>query len=104
MIEYSLEITESAKNDLKEIYNYIANSLMEPTTAEKQLERIEEGILSLKHMPLRIAMEHNESLKQRNLRKLIVDNYLIFFLVNEETYSVIIVRVIYGRRDWVALL
>ena len=104
MMEYSLEITDRAQHDLREIYNYIAESLMEPTTANKQLERIEEGILSLKHMPLRIAMEQNESLKQRNLRKLIIDNYLVFFLVNEETNTVSIVRILYGRRDWLALL
>ena len=44
---YSVVYSPKAKNDLKEIYTYIAFTLSVPTTAEKQINRIRKAILSL---------------------------------------------------------
>jgi len=104
MAEYKIEITIKAKKDMREIYAYLAYNLDEPNTADKLLDKIEEGILSLKHMPLRCAVEQDEQLRLGNLRKLIVGNYLIFYIVNEKTAMVFIVRILYSRRDWMNLL
>jgi len=104
MAGYKIEITIKAKKDMREIHAYITNNLNEPSTANKLLDKIEEGILSLGHMPLRFAVEQDEQLRLRNLRKLIIGNYLIFYIVNEKKAKVIIVRVLYSRRDWVNLL
>ena len=49
---YSVAYSPKAKNDLKEIYTYIAFTLSVPTTAEKQINRIRKAIRSLDFMPL----------------------------------------------------
>jgi len=104
MTEYKIELAMKAKKDMREIHAYIANNLKEPNIADKLLDKIETEILSLNTMPLRHGIERDEQLKRRNLRKLIVENYLVFYTVHEKTATVFIVRVLYARRDWMNLL
>ena len=104
MAEYKIEITARAKRDLREVHAYISGARKEPNVADELLDKIETKMLTLKSMPLRHAVERDEQLKLRNLRKLIVDNYLVFYTVSEKTEIVFVVRVLYARRDWMNLL
>ena len=85
MTEYRIEIANKAKCDIREIHGYIANTLQEPGIAGKLIDKIETDILTLKSMPMRYAIERDEQLKRRNLRKLIVDNYLVFTPFKKKT-------------------
>ena len=100
MAEYKIEITARAKRDLREVHAYISGVLKAPDVADKLLDKIETEILTLKSMQLRHAVERDEQLKLRNLRKLIIDNYLVFYIFNEKTETVFVVRILYARRDW----
>ena len=104
MAEYRIELTAKAKRDLQEIHAYIAKNLKEPGIADKLLDSIETEVLTLGQMPRRNALERDEQLKQRGLRKLVVDNYLVFYTVRETAETVFIVRILYARRDWMNLL
>jgi addiction module RelE/StbE family toxin len=102
--EYKIEITARAERDMLEVHAYVSGNLKEPNVADRLLDKIENEILTLKSMPLRHAVEQDEQLKLRNLRKLIVDNYLIFYTVDAKVETVFVVRVLYARRDWTNLL
>ena len=104
MGEYKIEVAVRAKRDMCEIYAYIADTIKEPNIADRLLDKIEAQIRTLNKMPFRQPVERDEQLKLRNLRKVMVDNYLVFYTVNEKTATVFIVRVLYARRDWVNLL
>ncbi|MCC9293478.1 type II toxin-antitoxin system RelE/ParE family toxin [Clostridium sp. WLY-B-L2] len=41
----------------------------------------------------------DETLKQRGYRKLIIDNYIAFYLVDDNKQQVIIMRILYGARN-----
>ena len=47
MKEYQVKITPKAKDDMEEIYNYIAYSLLAPQAAMNQYNNIADAILSL---------------------------------------------------------
>ena len=96
---YSIEIKESAWSDLKEIYNYIAGELMEPATAKAQYLRIEKAIFSLDSMPERCRRYEKDPWKSRNLRVMPVDNYIVFYLVDNENKTVTVIRIMYGRQN-----
>ena len=51
MDRYSVKLMSRALRDLDGIYDYIANTLLEPGTARDLSERIENAILSLEMMP-----------------------------------------------------
>jgi toxin ParE1/3/4 len=104
MKRYDLVIAEAAEADLDEIADYISYELKEPTTALKQLERIKEAMATLEELPERYSPVQDKYLAAKGIRKLPVDNYLIFYTVNRSTNTVNIARVLHGRRDWESLL
>lgn len=46
----------------------------------------------------------DEPLKARGYRKLIIDNYLVFYLVNENEGQVVIMRILYGASKYQNIL
>ena len=50
---YSIVYSSEALNDLKEIYSYIAFTLLASSAAEGQVNRIRKAIRSLTSMPFR---------------------------------------------------
>ena len=96
---YTVQITSRAETDLREIYGYIAYELLSPPTAARQLQRLEEEILSLDQMPNRYPAYQEEPLHSRGLRVMSVDNYLIFYIPDAATKTVSVIRVMYGGRD-----
>ncbi|MEQ8154228.1 MAG: type II toxin-antitoxin system RelE/ParE family toxin [Clostridiaceae bacterium] len=104
MNTYDIQITEPAEKDLYETGAYISKKLLEPETAKKVISRIAQEITSLEDMPLRNALVDDERLAYKGIRKTVVDNYIIFYIVTEESKTVTIIRILYGRRDWMNLL
>jgi addiction module RelE/StbE family toxin len=102
--KYNIEITKPAEKDLYEIGRYISRELLEPEIAKKMVSQIAIGIITLEEMPLRNALVADARLAYKGIRKIMVDNYIIFYLVNEEIKIVTIIRILYGRRDWINLL
>lgn len=104
MKAYHLVITEPAEADLKEIADYIAKELREPSTAQHLISTIAEAVLELEQMPKRYAPVEDERLANWGIRKMVIDNYIVFYVVSEKNQSVIIIRILYARRDWNNLL
>lgn len=104
MSTYNIEITEPAEKDIYERGAYISKELLEPATAKKVISKIAKEINSLGDMPLRNALAADERLAYKGIRKIMIDNYIVFYIVTEESKTVTILRILYGRRDWMNLL
>ncbi|MGQ9558705.1 MAG: type II toxin-antitoxin system RelE/ParE family toxin [Desulfurispora sp.] len=102
--EYSLKFTPRAVEDLDDIFGYIASNLFAPAAAESLMDKIETSIRRLKDFPLSGSRVLDEPLKKRGYRKLIVDNYLVFYLVDEKERQVVIMRILYGASNYQKLL
>ncbi|EEG76392.1 type II toxin-antitoxin system RelE/ParE family toxin [Dethiobacter alkaliphilus] len=98
--KYKLKFTSSAESDLNEIYIYISNNLLAPETAQRLMGRIEEDIYKLCDFPFRCELSRNELLREKGYRKLVIDNYIVLYLVDEESKTVIIARAFYGSMDY----
>ncbi|KKM12131.1 plasmid stabilization protein [Clostridiales bacterium PH28_bin88] len=101
---YKVLMTQPAADDLKGIATYIANELREPSIAKKLVGKIKEAVMSLSEMPTRHSLVADEKLAIQEIRKMLVDNYIIFYAVSEKDVTVTVVRILYGRRDWINLL
>lgn len=99
MDEYKVKITPQASAHMRDIFNYISNTLKEPVVAEGLLDKLQENILSLGIMPKRIAFVDEEPCKSHGIHKMPVKNFIVYFWINEELKQVHIIAVIYGRRD-----
>ena len=98
-MKYNIILTKQADTDLRNIYEYIAFILLEPEIAAGQLERIEEGILSLDEMPERFRMFEKEPWHSRGLRQMPVDNFIVFYIPKAEDKTVDVIRVMYGGME-----
>lgn len=100
MIEtYNILFSEEALNDLEGIYSYIAFSLEAPGVAEMQVNRIRAEIRTLCSMPERYMLVDWEPWHRMKMHRVIVDNYIVFYLVDNSEATVDIVRIFYGGRD-----
>lgn len=91
--------TAEARQDLRDIYEYIAYELLEPGIAGGQTDRIMKAARSLEQMPMRHTRYEEEPWRSQGLRFLPVDNYIIFYLPDETTGIVSIIRIMYGDRN-----
>ena len=102
--DYGLKFTPLASDDLEQIYSYVSNKLLAQAAADNLLVKIESSIMSLIGFPFSGSVLLEESLKTRGYRKLIVDDYLVFYLVNELEKQVVIMRIMYGAQNYKDIL
>jgi len=102
--EYKIKFTPLAEEDLDQIYEYIVNKLFAETAANNLMEKIETGIMRLKQFPFSCSYVLDEALKIRGYRRFIVDNYIVFYLINKTEQQVVIMRILYGARDYEKLM
>lgn len=102
--DYGLKFTPLASDVLEQIYSYVSHKLLAQAAADNLLVKIESSIMSLAGFPYSGSVLLEESLKTRGYRKLIVDNYLIFYLINELDKHVVIMRIMYGVQNYTDLL
>ena len=97
MNTFTVQITDEALLDMEEIYNYIAVDLFLPDSALEQYNRIAQAILSLDIFPERCPLFENEPEHTLGIRKLIIDNYIICFIIDSE--NVTVTDVLYGASN-----
>ncbi len=97
MKKYRVEITREALRDMEEIYNYIAIELLSPENAMRQYNRIANEILMLDTLPERFKIMESEPEKRLRLRRLLVDNYSVFYTICDD--KVIVTNVLYTSSD-----
>lgn len=96
---YSVTLTEGARADLVSIFKYISEDLQSRQNAVGQLTRLEKAITSLDQMPERYRVYDRKKWRERNLRVMPVDNYLIFYIPENKSHTVTVLRILYGGRD-----
>ena len=98
----NIEYSKESKQDLMGIKQYIKNNLQEPEIAQKLIFKIRKEINALKNNPEIYAIINDDIIKRLEIRKLIVDNYIVFYRIKNNNIQ--IVRVMYGKRNWINLL
>lgn len=87
---YSVIYSPEAKDDLRNIYSYIALDLQVPDTAKNQVNRIRKEIRSLDFMPARYSVVDWEPWQSMKMHKLPIDNFVVYYTINSDTLTVTI--------------
>ncbi len=101
---YQVEYLPSARQDMVEIIRYISHELCSPAAAEKLSLEFIEAADRLQLFPYANTAYIPIKPLKHEYRKLPVQNYLMFYWVDEERKRVTIARVIYARRNYEKLL
>ena len=99
MSKYKVLLTPEFQQEIRDIHSYIANTLLVPETAAKQVVRIMDVVKSLDEMPERNPLYEKEPWHSRGLRKVVIDNYVVFYYVNKKVNEVAVFHVFYGGRN-----
>jgi len=103
-MNYRVRIVKPARAEMREIRRYIAVDLLNPDAAAKRIDLIDTNIQSLKTMPARFPLVQDAYLASKGFRIIVCEAHLVFFIIEEETRKVFVMRVIYARRDWARML
>lgn len=98
--KYGIRLLRRAQEDLTEIVTYIA--VDRPSAAEALATRIEKNLQLLSTNPRLGRIPNDEDLFRLGYRYLVVENYLIFYTIEEQT--IYVHRILHGARDYLSLL
>jgi addiction module RelE/StbE family toxin len=100
--KYQIRYLPIAEKDLKEIVSYIQND--NPKTALNLLNEIDESISQLNIFPYKGKTPEDDYLQSKGYRMIVIKNYIVFYVVNENIKEVEIRRILHGKRKYKFLL
>lgn len=96
---YSVKITSQAEEQIQEIIFYITHELKAPEAALHLLDTLENSFASLANFPQRVVLVDEEPWHTKEVHRLSVKNFLVYFWIDEENMKVQVIAVIYEKRD-----
>ena len=103
---YELVFSKIIEEDIDSCYSYIKDNLEAPMAAEKLMEELYVKLNYIKEKPYSRPFVHDEFLSSLGIRSIKVNNYLVFYYVedNEIKKTINLVSFMYNKRDWVNIL
>ena len=98
---YTYKMTPSAFQDLDDALHYISIKLHANESALRLLDDIQSAIDRACRYPHAITPVNDELLKARGYHKLIVRNYLILLIPDDDNHVLNIMRIVYYAKDYV---
>lgn len=101
-----LNITDTAKADIKETLSYIKDTLCNPKAASTMADLITEEFSLLLDNPKSGPKVNDQFLAEYGFRFLLIKNYKAYYLLSEEddNITINIIRFLYARRDFESIL
>jgi addiction module RelE/StbE family toxin len=103
-MSYKIVITKKAKQEVLNATMYIANELLSPQAASHLYNTANEAFKSLSEMPKRNSEINPFAIGLSGIRYIVIENYLAFYTVDDDTMTVRIIRFLYSKRDWLCIL
>ncbi len=100
MDKYNVMLKKKAVSDIDSIYEYISLELQNPDAAIKLVDELENAIFTLESLPYRGTERRIGMFANRGYRQLFINNFTIIYRVDTKIRQVIIVHVIYSKRDF----
>ena len=101
-MDSKFKFTDKAENDLDAILNFISNKLCNFQAANDLFNEIFKTIHNIIAFPLSYPLLENEYVRNRNIRKAIINNYNLYYVI--ENNILVVLRIIYNKRDLLELI
>lgn len=103
-MDYKVKLTDHAVAQLQEAVIYISKVLQASTVAKHWAARIKKELASLSTMPARYPLTEEEPWHTEGVRKMSVENFLVYYWIDEAKKIVWITAIVYARRDQLRVL
>ena len=100
MKKYIVELSENAKQDLDNIISYLRYDLLGDIIADKYKVLFKQKLKDLENVAESMHILDESLTGYKNIRKINVRNYILFYVVDEEKSKAIVVRIGHAFMDW----
>lgn len=97
---YRVVFTFDAIFDVNNIVNYISRNLYSPNSAKKFIDNVTNTIDKLKDMPKLYRTVKIHSNSEIKYRRVVINNYIIIYTIDEKINTVYILNIYYGKRNY----
>lgn len=103
-MDYKVKLTDHAVAQLQEAVIYISKVLQASTVAKHWAARVKKELASLSTMPARYPLTEEEPWHTEGIHKMSVENFLVYYWIDEAKKIVWITAIVYARRDQLRVL
>ena len=103
-MDYKVKLTDHAVAQLQEAVIYISKVLQASTVAKHWAARIKKELASLSTMPARYPLTEEDPWHTEGVHKMSVENFLVYYWIDEAKKIVWINAIVYARRDQLRVL
>ncbi len=100
MKKYAVEMSKTAEQDLENIISYLRYDLAGDIIADKYKILFKQELKKLEDIAGSMPILDESLTGCKNIRKVNVRNYIIFFTISEEFNKVNVVRIGHAFMDW----
>lgn len=100
MKKYIVELSETAEQDLENIISYLKYDLAGDIIADKYKMLFKQKLKDLENVAGSMTIFDESLTVHKNIRKINVRNYIIFYVIDEEKSKAIVVRIGHAFMDW----
>ncbi len=99
-MEYRVKLTEQFLGEFEEICAYISNKLKNIDASNRLREKAIYNILLLENSPRMCTEIEKVDRTERQYRRMIINNYVILYTIDEPEKIVYIAHIYYGGRNY----
>ena len=100
MNKYIVETTETSEQDLVNIISYLRYNLAGDIVADKYIELFSQALKKLEDIAGSMPIIDEKLIKHKNVRKISVKGYTIFYTLDDIKHKAIVLRVGHSLMDW----
>lgn len=97
---YEIVFTEDSRIEIKEIYEYISNNLVNEKAAKRLMSKIREKVMNLAQTPKLYKKIEKTKKIRKEFRRMIVNNFVILYTVDDDKKIVYISHIYYKRKNY----
>lgn len=97
--KWGYRLTQKADADLDDIVGYFGVELANPKAASDFVDKLQGTIEEARSFLQSGSLVVNEFVPNTGVRKKLVGNYIMYYLLDSDEKMIFILRIVYGRRN-----
>lgn len=97
---YEIEFTEDCRDEIRDIYKYISENLKAEQAAKRLMKKMRDNVMALAESPEIYVTITKRDKRKRDFRRMVVDNYVILYTIDENKKTIYISHMYYGKRNY----
>ena len=99
-MKYRVKLTDQFLDEFEEICDYISNKLKNIEASSRLRKKVIYNVLLLENSPIMCTEIEKTDRTERQYRRMVVNNYVILYTIDESGKIVYIAHIYYGGRNY----